>query len=90
MFSRLFNVLRSFWHDSLPPEPERRQKYKILCAPDIPTLEERVGDCPDFGGLIGGPACCAWTEPGVGPVQFFIQAVIVWEIVPSTDADPEA
>lgn len=90
MFSWLFKFLDTFCWNETPTEPDRRQRYKILCAPDLPTLEERVRDCPDFLDLIGGPACCAWTEPGVGPVQFFIQAVIVYEIVPSTDADPEA
>lgn len=54
--------------------------YRILRGPDVPTLESEVEKVRHkIVEFVGGPSSCAWNEPGVGPVQFFCQAVLLWE-----------
>lgn len=81
----MFRQFSRLWRYFFPARRTFRTEYRILCGPDLPTLEARVAERrEDIAELVGGISSCAWTEPGVGPVQFFTQAVMVWEEKAST------
>lgn len=71
----LSRLLRSY------PKPRPgRAVYRVLRGPDLPTLENEVEKVRHvIVEFVGGVSACAWTQPGEGAVQFFAQAVLIWE-----------